>query len=130
MIFDLTYIDSYETFRYKPRNKASCRGVLLYSGDEIASLESLSVAHSTEQAIVSGKFNLEWHRMEKESPFTEGTLDLIVEYKYKQELEYTWKFYDIQILFEGAPMAIRSLSEVMGTNIIFFSKNMEFRDEH
>jgi hypothetical protein len=127
MVFDVTLLDTYETIRYKPKNKTLCRGVLLYYGEEIASIQQLAIVWTGSTNLVSGRFELEWHRMGEGDRFDGGELALLAEYKTREEPQLSWYIPDLQIMYDGAPLAIRSLSEVIGAPIIFFAKSMEHK---
>jgi hypothetical protein len=126
MILDFTNTESQETLRFKPRNKASCKGVLKYDNIEIASIRNIAIAVTPSLALVGGTFSLEWHRMNRDDLFEGLPLSIEIEYEEVGKLPKRWLIPDIQLMYEGSVLAVQSLTELIGSTIVFFAHHMEY----
>lgn len=122
MIFDLSITETGEHTRMKPRNRVRCEGEVLVHGEVIGALSSLAVCASTEMHIVGGHFILAWHRLYAEFGADEITLRAIYT---EQDKTRTWTFPNVQVIYEGAPLVIASLDELLGLEVPFFVATME-----
>ncbi len=71
---------------------------------------------------MGGQFTLEWHRMGAQELCDQ--LDIEVIYEDPSGTK-RWYLPDIQVIYEGAVLAISSLDELLGATQTFFGTRME-----
>ena len=130
MIFDFTDLGAGVNVRHRPKNHITVTGSLYHGSAQIASLQTLALIYSNQEyGLAGGRFTLAWHKLR--GPIT-APIRLVVEidddrlanYSPLQDGTGRWIIDDLQILFEGSPIAIGHFNELLGKDVPFFGKRV------